>query len=482
MKSFKQYIQSPFIAEAALSRAELIKPSKNVEGGIRAQDVYQHIKRGEPLQTTDKSRFNGAPIEVEFINKEIENAFKFGKEDDIPSGEVFQMTSDSSIKVKLSEIQKTKEFGSSRGSGGGAASTAIVEALQCVYFSYVFNINKSLITEDSVTRAQLEEAFKYVRTPKSFEKLVNTKEFDDPEWKQTFRQSANDFYSWYQSNRNASGPFFFHRDSKFMNQIYNKFRDLQKDMGLSLQNDKWNPGDVWLSTSTGEGVVANDYNTLNQYNTAVNQAYMSGDLMAISLKKLSSKGAKLTEYNVPNSRQHQEPKVRLMSLNGEGARQPFFNSAKLIVETTDNRKIDFRSFSRDSSFQGEIKGKAAAGGKVSHGPINDILKMLNIEQLPPQKKITSIARKPNERFYREFYSLFNRYAKDANDYSEQEFIATIEGMDRADANAFRFSKYMACKLYDILIQNRQKVGEVLDEIFSYASSSTKVSSAFIKIH
>lgn len=479
--TFKEFLSNP-ITEAALSRAELVKPSKNMEGAIRAQDVYNHIKRGEPLETTQKSQFNGAPIEVEFIDPKVEQAFKNGNADDIPTKDpVFRLIAQPEVTVRLSELQKTKEFGSSKGSGGGAASTAIVEALQCVYFSYVFNISKSPITDD-LTTSELEEAFKYVRTPKKFEKLVNTNEYGDDAWQKTFKQSANDFYRWYKSNRSSSGPFFFHRDSKFMNQIYKKFRDLQKDMGLSLQNDKWNPGDVWLSTSTGEGVIADKYNTLNQYNTAVNQAYMSGDLMGISLKKLSGTDAKLTEYNIPNSKTSQEPVVRLMSLNGEGGRQSFFNSAKLIVETQDGRKIDFRSFNRDQSFQGEIKGKAAAGGKVSHGPINDILKMLNIEQLPPQNKITSVARNPKDSFYREFYSLFRRYAKEGDDYTEPEFIAQIESMKPIDASAFRFSKYMACRLYDIFASNRQRVGEILDEIFSYAASSTKVSSAFIKIH
>lgn len=469
------------LSEAALTRAELIKPSKNVTGKTRAEDVYAHVKRGEPFQTVKDGRFNGAAIELEFINSRIEKAFRDGNVDNIPSGEVFQIVSDPSTKVKLSDLQKTKEFGSSRGSGGGAASTAITEPLQALYFSYVLNINKGIIRDAQISIDELEKAYRYIRTPKTFEKLIESSEFSDEDWQKTFVQSANDYYSWYNSNRNASGPYFIHRDSSFMNSIYDKFRKLQKKEGLSLQNDKWNPGDVWLSTSKGEAVITERHDTLRQYNEAVNQAYMSGDLMGISLKKLGGPKAKIKEFNIPNVQKHQAPGIRLITLNGERGAQSFFGNAKLILETTDNRKIDFRSFSRDSSWQGEIKGKAAAGGKVSHGPINNILKMLNIEQLPPQKKITSIARKPNDRFYREFYGLFQKYAKESREYSLEEFVAQIETMDPGDQDAFRFSKYMGSKFLDILTRNKQKVSDVLAEIFNYAESSTSVSSAFVKI-
>ena len=41
--------------------------------------------------------------------------------------------------MTISEIEKTSEFGSSSGSGGGADKTAAVESMCCYFASYLFN-------------------------------------------------------------------------------------------------------------------------------------------------------------------------------------------------------------------------------------------------------------------------------------------------------------------------------------------------------
>ena len=39
----------------------------------------------------------------------------------------------------MKDIKKTKEFGSSKGSGGGADATAATETMCCYYAAYLFN-------------------------------------------------------------------------------------------------------------------------------------------------------------------------------------------------------------------------------------------------------------------------------------------------------------------------------------------------------
>lgn len=472
-----------FLNEKSLSRADIIKPSKQNPSRKRAQDIYDKITKGEPIQTSKDSDFNGQAVEIEFIDSEIENAFREGDADSIPPGRkpYFQLKSNPNIELKLSDIEKTKEFGSSSGSGGGARSTARQETIHALFYSYIFNVRGSEFGMDDFETGDLEKAFKYLKVDgQSLEKILAYPEYLDEEWLQSIIASTNAFYKWFRANRNASGPFFFHRDSSLMNNLYKKFRDLQKKQGLRLANDKWNPGDIWMANSHGEGILSEKFNTLSEYNRLVGQYYMSGDLMGISLKRIGQ-SASVKEYNTENA-QKSKVEFRNASLHGPRNNLSFFNNVKLYVYTADRRRIEFRAFDGDSSFQAQLMGDAAAGGKIGHGPINDVLKMVGVEELPEGRQVTRKARKPDDRFLRDFYSLFTRYAQgDERQMDEDEFITHVKSFDEDFRAKFLFSKYLSTYMADIFARNRDKRDEILDGMFSYAASATKFSSPFVKV-
>lgn len=471
-----------FITEASLQKGDIRKQSPNNPAKTRAQDLYDKIQRGEPVETAPDSRFNGQNLELEFIDSEIERIFREGDVDNLPkSTEYFRVKSNPEQTVRLTELQKTKEFGSSRGSGGGQESKNNQENLHALFYSYVLNVRQGTFEMGDFDTADLEKAFRYVQTnEQSLERMLQYPEYFDEGWMESIIKSANAYWQWFNSTRNASGPFIVHRESPFFNNLYKKFRELRKKQGLKMSDDKWNPGDIWVSNSKGEGILSEKFTSLADMNRLVSEYYMSGDLVAVSLKRIQGQPS-VDEYNTENAKA-KKAELRYASLHGPRGDQSFFNNVKLYVFSKDKRKAEFRAFDRDQSFQAQLMGDAAAGGKIGYGPINDVLKMVGVEELPNARNVTRSARKADDRLLRDFYSYFTQYAKgDERRMDEDEFINHVKSFEEEFRSSFLFSKYLATRMFHIFERNPDKRDEILDGMFTYAASATKFSSPFVKI-
>ena len=364
--------------------------------------------------------------------------------------------------IALNQLGKTKEFGGGGGSGGGAQSTAINESAQCLYASLAFNVKKKKITAEDLTPENLKKAFRFISIGKtSLDQIMSIGD----DWVQGSILGANILFDNFYSDRNM----YFHRDSKFMNSIYNaKSKAFKKSYGANVQNDKWNPGDIWMTSSNNIKFVDNN---LYELNDQIRDLFIKKQLVGISLKKMIG-NAKIKVYNFDKS--SDVYKYQGYNLGSRG----FFNSIDNYILTSDG-KIQTRAFSEDSSWQAEIKAKHAAGGKMSLGPINMLLKELKLKTLPEGKKITSIARKPDKKFYQEFYTLYKKYGDGSVD-NINEFIKAVENTKKP--NSFRFSKFMSIKFLDIIESNKTKSDDIIAGMFKYASSSSDFSSVFVKIY
>ena len=297
----------------------------------------------------------------------------------------------------LSGLEKTTELGSSKGSGGGAEATAITESMQCFFTSYLFNgredkfdlskdYEKALKTfYDSVTNINYVHAYNKSSRYK-FKDLWN-KAPKDEEWLQTYMATANMIKN---KSTNFSGNVYFHRGSPFMDSIYEKKKTCEKhnkdliksgeapsdieESLTSFSNDKWNPGDIWMSTNkpTDEPfswtppemkknmkVHVCDWVNLQK---SVYESADAGETLGISLKK-TGKNANFSEFNTPQEKQ--EIKYRGFKFgNGD-----FFNSADVYIEFSGG-DMQYRPTDGNKSWQGEIKGTKASGGKAGGGATN----------------------------------------------------------------------------------------------------------------
>ena len=78
----------------------------------------------------------------------------------------------------ISQFFKDPDFGGGKGSGGGAADTAITESMQCFYLSLLYNSNKSKLDNKNSTLKDLQTQEKFCFTYERNKRLTAKECFD----------------------------------------------------------------------------------------------------------------------------------------------------------------------------------------------------------------------------------------------------------------------------------------------------------------
>lgn len=383
-------------------------------------------------------------------------------------------------KISLKEIKKDPDFGGG-GSGAGADVTAIVECGQALVCSLVYNILKKEIKWEDLTLEGLQQAFKYCDLSDGLDAII---ERSPPEWVQSYVKSANILYRNYKM---SGSPVYFHRGSKFMNDIYgskkivydnDKKSDNPQAPG-SFSDDKWNPGDIWMTTlKTVPPISSDSWASLNKdiYDLA-----RAKKLMGVSLKKVGA-AAHIEEYNALTTNQtkdYQYRGFRISSASERGPLPPFFNSIDLYM-TVGDKEIQFRATSGSASWQGEIKGATAAGGKIGGGNVNFYLKkytgfgVFNKEE----KEVINFTKSKD--FFPEFYRLYEKHF-DGKKLPYEEFVINAN-LKQKESAGYLFSKYINMKFIDIFLSANSSIrNKIATDFLRYAASNTDQSSFFVKI-
>ena len=389
---------------AALSKAEIT--GKKV---ARAKLLLDKIKNKSKFTLFDGE----AEVLLEFdggMKSTAATAFASKTYANIPKGKIFVVI-DGKEKTEfptllaLSGIKKTKEFGSSKGSGGGADATAATESMCCYFAAYLFN---SSVSEYDPNKSYAEELSQFfTQNPKFVDAYAKNKQLsfqdcwdywvvqlgEDAEWMDTFIATANKIKI---NATKFKAPVYFHRGSSFMKAVYDRKKKCEKhnrdliksgtaigeinEAVTSFSDDKWNPGDIWMSTINPTVMPYQPFSWNPPFlsekmkehvcdwpslQTAVYQSAISGETLGISLKK-SGKNASLKVFN------SQDPETKKDKIKYNGYRfgsGDFFNSADMYVEFNSG-SMQYRPTASTKSWQGEIKGTKASGGKAGGGPTN----------------------------------------------------------------------------------------------------------------
>ena len=83
--------------------------------------------------------------------------------------------------ITLTKIKKTTQFGSNKGSGGGADATALFEGAACWMTAYRYSLRKDIDVDYIVTLEDLEAVSGSVETDEPLEK-INEFILNDPAW------------------------------------------------------------------------------------------------------------------------------------------------------------------------------------------------------------------------------------------------------------------------------------------------------------
>jgi hypothetical protein len=142
-------------------------------------------------------------------------------------------------------------------------------------------------------------------------------------------------------------------------------------------------------------------------------------------------------------------------------------------------EVQLRNFSSrpvTSSWQGEIKGKAAAGGKIGGGVIFEGAEFVGVprQQLihPPRTPID----KPKDSDFKEFATAFKNLS---GSKEKIESLIIQAKMGHRQDKTWWMSKYIGIMLVDRVLKAK-KMDDLCAYIFQYASSATKNSCVFIK--
>jgi len=398
--------------------------------------------------------------------------------------------------IKISQLYKDDLFGGGGGSGGGAEDTKYTESGQCYFNSLCFNVLNRPLKRSDTTLINLKKGAKYVQATKTVDDFYKNGP-DDWIENEVYIKTANILFNNYKTK--FKRPVYFHRGSKFMNDVYLAKQQVQKyeitqarksgklpQAPGSFSNDKWNPGDIWMSDlppTTQPLKVFKDWSELNHavLTEAGELKSKDANLLGVSLKKLGGT-ANLQKFNLPKRVNNISVPFRgfIFGKNGD-----FFSSIDMYFKLGLG-EVQFRAFNSTSAWQGEIKGAAAAGGKIGGGNLNYYLEKHINKSIGTSKGLswketsaTQVDIKKMYELYKKYNNLqmspFNKSSFPVVSYSQ--FETNVKGK-----NSFIFSKNMCLLFLDsFLSANKNKRDLISTEIIRYAASNTDVSSFFVKV-
>ena len=347
------------------------------------------------------------------------------------------------------------------GSGAGAEDTTRNESAQAVYAAIAFGMGKTISNND-VTMKTIQKHSDLFSVDGNVDDIRNNL---PDEWIKSSITGANALYNRF----GKSGKYTFHRGDATVNRINAAFERAKSAEGVRMNINKWNPSDIWMVRSDYDFKCIDDEKTLLGLNQCIQDQLQQGKLIGISLKKMQS-GASLSSKNVFGD----------MKVNKTYAGYEY--SGKSIdgyIKLSGGTKIQFRSFGAGAGltgFQGEVKGANANQGKIGLGPLNMILRAHGISQVSTNaaNRVTS---NPD--------AVFNEIAFGLKKYARlsQKQIEELKENEKIVTPKFLYSKLQITELINIIesIRNKKVRDQLVEDIYLYASSQSRFSSAYYKL-
>ena len=363
----------------------------------------------------------------------------------------------------------------SKGSGGGAAATAIQEAAQCVYAAMRYYCGeKEIYTEEDlqcgmdhvdVGNTKLEEI---IGLPK--------------EWKEGSVKGANEIF-----DKVGAGKYKFVRGDRLLDDgsIKKAFGRVKGQTNLSSE-DKWNPADIWMVKESEIDAIKKHLdgeNTIDCLNNALLQLFNEKELMGISLKKIEGNANMTIKNNQPASVRKANEKAKFEKYD-----LTFLSTMDVYLYYGSGQFEKFQARNFGGSSKGdwklELKGKSAAQGKIQGTIVIELLKnagFANISQfnIPTWAESDPSANKAGD-ITKEIYDLLKKHNADKFDKTpkaEANNKAQIALQDKS----WRYSKLAGLRFLDWLKHTCKDKDMAMKEIYLYASSQSDKSSVYYKL-
>ena len=347
------------------------------------------------------------------------------------------------------------------GSGAGAEVTELGESAQCWYTAVAFKHGKIDSYDEFLKHIPSVKAD--CKTSATIEKILK----DLPE--DLIGSSiaiANYMLTMQQFKKNKS-KFEFHRGSDTVNKINDIFLACNRKESLFANINKWSPADIWLITDVGKQKINSaKIETFAALNALIIDLYKSEDAIGVSLKKLGA-APHHEVFNFEKSEKTAEFKSYKITDKSKDGYMLFSYKADPFMS------IQFRSFTIVGSWQGEIKGKYAAGGKIGGGQVASIVSRIAKKNLASlnAKEVAQMANTGNSKIIDGII----KYSKDIGLNLDPKTVV----LQHAD---WLYSKYLTLELFSVFKGlTKQQQAAIITEIVGYSASATENSGVFIKI-
>lgn len=377
-------------------------------------------------------------------------------------------------------IFKAPEFGSTGGSGGGAAATSLGESAQCVYLAAVQHNSHKKIDETYIRKniTKFQTMFDITESNDAILNGMGIDWIDSSVNLANFWTTNNVFKKYLKTGK----KYTFHRGSSMVDIIYNRYKVLNKELGSeSFANEnKWSPADIWafsgdVNRQTLVNAV-NDASSLGDLNVWLGKQIQAGDVVGISLKKREKGTPHIDEFNMGESKR----KVKYTGYRIRASSGTIFDAKDTYLEfevAGKSMSQQFRTFDTAGvGWQSEIKGSFANLGKLAHGPINSILKNINgVNEIDTQASVKSKAMNKTTKMFEDMYEWY-KFLESGSPMSEEDFIDKASSGD----HKWRYSKYFGLQiLYNIV--NSNKAQQFTEQEVLLALSNSKWSAPFLKL-
>ena len=353
-------------------------------------------------------------------------------------------------------IYKLKD---NRGSGGGADDTRRNESAQALYAAIAFGLKRKITIQDinGVNVKKFSDRFVID------ENVNNILDELPDEWIESSLLGANKLYEKFKK-----GSYVFHRGSKQVDLINNIFSEVKKIEKFRMDINKWNPSDIWMISDGFDFKELSKERTILGLNQVIQDKLEDGSLIGVSLKRMigsASASPKNVFKDMKTTRTYRGYEYSKKSIDG-------------YILLSGGTKIQYRSFGAGTGltgFQGEVKGANANQGKISLGPTNMILRNHGVSQVP-----TNAA----DRVRREPLAVFNDISVGLKRYAKMSTseIAKLAVDEKTVTPKFLYSKLQVTQLITILESLKSNLrNQVVEDLYLYASSQSKYSSAYYKL-
>ena len=353
-------------------------------------------------------------------------------------------------------IYKLKD---NRGSGGGADDTRRNESAQALYAAIAFGLKRKITIQDINGVNVKKFSNKFVID----ENVNNILDELPDEWIESSLLGANKLYEKFKK-----GKYVFHRGSKqvdLINDIFSRVKKLEK---FRMDINKWNPSDIWMISEGFDFSQLSKERTILGLNQVIQDKLEDESLIGISLKRMvgsASISTKNVFKDMKTTRTYAGYEYSKKSIDG-------------YILLSGGTKIQYRSFGAGTGltgFQGEVKGANANQGKISLGPTNMILRNHGVSQVP-----TNAA----DRVRKEPLVVFNDISIGLKKYAKMSSseITKLAVNEKIVTPKFLYSKLQVTQLITILESLKSNLrNQVVEDLYLYASSQSKYSSAYYKL-